>query len=156
MERAEAQAIYRQGEQACVEVLLRFARLEERLGELVAENGALRKRVAALEERLGQNSRNSSLPPSQDPPSAPSSPAGRRSRSRSPSTACTGCAARRAPARRAPSFRPRWPAAPSVRACRRPSPPSRAETASRAATRSSCWASCSLAGLRGARSRREW
>jgi len=71
MERAEAQAIYRQGEQACVEVLLRFARLEERLGELVAENGALRARVAALEERLGQNSRNSSLPPSQDPPSAP-------------------------------------------------------------------------------------
>ena len=74
MERAEAQAIYRQGEQACVEVLLRFARLEERLGELVAENGALRERVAALEERRGQNSRNSSLPPSQDPPSAPPRP----------------------------------------------------------------------------------
>jgi transposase len=74
MERAEAQAIYRQGELACVEVLLRFARLEERLGELVAENGALRERVVALEERLGQNSRNSSLPPSQDPPSAPPRP----------------------------------------------------------------------------------
>ena len=74
MERAEAQAIYSQGEQACVEVLLRFARLEERLGELVAENGALRERVAALEKRLGQNSRNSSLPPSQDPPSAPPRP----------------------------------------------------------------------------------
>jgi len=74
MERAEARAIFRQGEQACVEVLLRFARLEERLGELVAENGALRERVAALEERLGQNSRNSSLPPSQDPPSVPPRP----------------------------------------------------------------------------------
>ena len=74
MERAEAEAIYRQGEQACVEVLLRFARLEERLGELGAENGALRERVAALEESLGQNSRNSSLPPSQDPPSAPPRP----------------------------------------------------------------------------------
>jgi len=36
MERAEAQTIYRQGEEACVEVLLRFARLEQRLGELVA------------------------------------------------------------------------------------------------------------------------
>jgi len=82
MERAEAQAIYRQGEQACVEVLLRFARLEERLGELVAENGALRERVAALEERLGQNSRNSSLPPSQDPPSAPPRPRKPASKSR--------------------------------------------------------------------------
>src|SRR3990172_6223392 len=74
MERAEAQAIYRQGEQACVEVLLRFARLEERLGALVAADGGLRERVAGVEKRPGPNSRNSSLPPSQDPPSAPPRP----------------------------------------------------------------------------------
>ena len=74
MERAEARAIYRQGEQVCVEVLLRFARLEQHLGELVAENGALRERVSELEQRLKRNSQNSSLPPSQDPPSAPPRP----------------------------------------------------------------------------------
>jgi transposase len=34
----------------------------------------LQQRVAELEERLGQNSRNSSKPPSSDPPNAPSRP----------------------------------------------------------------------------------
>ena len=43
----------------------------------------------------------------------------RRSRSRSASTTCTGCAAPSAPPARGPSFQPRFPAVPSVRACRR-------------------------------------
>lgn len=64
MERAETEAIYDAGREFCVEVLLRLACLEE-------ENAALKERVAALEERLRQTSRNSSLPPSQDPSSAP-------------------------------------------------------------------------------------
>ena len=68
MERAEAEAIYDAGREFCVEVLLRFAALEGRVRELEAENAALRARVAELEERLRLSSRNSSLPPSQDPP----------------------------------------------------------------------------------------
>ncbi len=71
MERAEAEAIYDAGRPFCVEVLLRFGRLEDEVAALQAENVALKERVAELEERLRQSSRNSSLPPSADPPSAP-------------------------------------------------------------------------------------
>jgi transposase len=41
------------------------------LGELVEANRRLEARVSELERRLGRNSRNSSTPPSQDPPGAP-------------------------------------------------------------------------------------
>jgi len=82
MERAEAEVIYEAGREACVEILLRFGELEGRLDELGAENRRLQERVADLEARLKQSSRNSSLPPSQDPPSAPlrprRAPSGRR------------------------------------------------------------------------------
>ena len=64
MERAEAEAIYDAGREACVEVLLRLAQLEGRVRELEAENAALRERVGQLEQRLKRNSQNSSLPPS--------------------------------------------------------------------------------------------
>ena len=74
MERAEAEAIYDAGREACVEVLLRLAALEGRVGELEAENAALRERLGQLEQRLKRNSQNSSLPPSQDPPAAPPRP----------------------------------------------------------------------------------
>lgn len=74
MERAEAEAIYDAGREFCVEVLLRLGALEGRVRELEAENAALRERVAELEERLRLSSRNSSLPPSADPPSAPPRP----------------------------------------------------------------------------------
>ncbi|MGH2997005.1 MAG: DUF6444 domain-containing protein, partial [Gaiellaceae bacterium] len=75
MERAEAEAIYDAGRDACVQVLLRLAELEGRVRELEAEKTALRERLAGLEQRLKRNSQNSSLPPSQDPPSAPPRPA---------------------------------------------------------------------------------
>jgi transposase len=39
-----------------------------------AENAALQERVRELEARLGQNSANSSRPPSSDPPQAPARP----------------------------------------------------------------------------------
>jgi len=82
MERAEAEVIYEAGREACVEILLRFGELEGRLDELGAENRRLQERVADLEARLKQSSRNSSLPPSQDAPSAPlrprRAPSGRR------------------------------------------------------------------------------
>jgi transposase len=61
VERAEAEAIYDAGREAVVEVLLA---MDRRIAQLEA-------RVEQLERRLGRNSRNSSLPPSQDPPGAP-------------------------------------------------------------------------------------
>jgi transposase len=49
------------------------------VGELVEANKRLEARVAELERRLNRSSRNSSLPPSQDPPSAPKRPGGKGS-----------------------------------------------------------------------------
>ncbi|MGH6904548.1 MAG: DUF6444 domain-containing protein, partial [Geminicoccaceae bacterium] len=40
------------------------------VGELIEANRRLEARVAELEQRLNRSSRNSSLPPSRDPPSA--------------------------------------------------------------------------------------
>jgi Family of unknown function (DUF6444) len=85
VERAEAEAIYEQGRDAVVELLALSAQNER----LVAEVGALTARVARREERIaqlerktGRSSRNSSQPPSQDPPGSPprrgKDPSGRR------------------------------------------------------------------------------
>src|SRR6266536_1059371 len=67
MERAEAEAILDGDRETAVALLLR-------IGELVEANRRLEARVAELERRLNRSSRNSSLPPSQDPPSAPPRP----------------------------------------------------------------------------------
>jgi len=45
----------------------RVVQLEARLVELIAENEALRDRVARLEAELARDSNNSSKPPSADP-----------------------------------------------------------------------------------------
>jgi len=45
-----------------------YAELEALVGVLRVENSALRERIEELERRLGQDSRNSSKPPSSDPP----------------------------------------------------------------------------------------
>jgi transposase len=58
VERAEAEAIYEAGREAVVEVLLA---MDRRIRQLEA-------RVEKLERELAKNSRNSSLPPSSDPP----------------------------------------------------------------------------------------
>ncbi|HMJ34353.1 MAG TPA: DUF6444 domain-containing protein, partial [Baekduia sp.] len=75
MERAEAEAIYGQGRDAVVEVLLALSaqneRLEAQVAELTAKVVAQDERIASLERQLGRSSRNSSQPPSADPPSAP-------------------------------------------------------------------------------------
>lgn len=47
---------------------LRSERLEQQIGALLEQVAALTQKVAELTERLGQNSRNSHLPPSSDPP----------------------------------------------------------------------------------------
>jgi transposase len=67
MERAEAEAILDGDRETAVALLMR-------VGELVEANRRLEARVAELERRLNRSSRNSSLPPSQDPPSAPPRP----------------------------------------------------------------------------------
>ena len=71
MERAEAEAVYEQGRETVVAVLLELAAqnalLRREVAELSEANRRLEIRVADLEERRDRNSRNSSLPPSQDP-----------------------------------------------------------------------------------------
>lgn len=78
MERAEAEAIYEQGRETVVAVFLELSAQNALLGRQVAElieaNRRLESRVAELEQRLNRTSRNSSLPPSADPPSAPPRP----------------------------------------------------------------------------------
>ncbi len=68
MERVDAEAIYDQGRDAVVAVLLRMDQQIARLEKRVA---AQDERIAQLERRIGRSSRNSSSPPSSDPPSAP-------------------------------------------------------------------------------------
>ncbi len=61
MERAEAEAIYDAGREACVEFLVELtARHERQIARLEA-------RIERLEEQARQSSRNSSKPPSEDP-----------------------------------------------------------------------------------------
>jgi len=67
VERAEAEAILDGDRETVVGLLLR-------LDELTGVNERLEARVAELERRLNRSSRNSSLPPSRDPPSAPKRP----------------------------------------------------------------------------------
>ena len=62
MERAEAEAVYDAGREACVEFLVEItARYERQVTRLEA-------RIERLEEKLRENSQNSSRPPSADPP----------------------------------------------------------------------------------------
>jgi transposase len=78
VDRAEAEAIYDQGREVVVAVLLRMDEQIRRLGERVARQD---ERIAELERRLNRSSRNSSAPPSSDPPSASSrgkDPSGRK------------------------------------------------------------------------------
>jgi len=65
VQRHEAEAIV-DGDRATAVALVM------QVGELVEANRRLEARVAELERRLNRSSRNSSLPPSQDPPSVPS------------------------------------------------------------------------------------
>ena len=74
MERAEAEAVYERGRGAVVAVLVA---LSERIAAQDAQIEKLTARMEELERRVNRTSRNSSLPPSQDPPGAP----GRKRRS---------------------------------------------------------------------------
>lgn len=61
--------------------MARSHRLEQQVGALLEQLAALTQRVAELTERLGQNSRNSHLPPSSDPPGAGGKGGGQRPKS---------------------------------------------------------------------------
>jgi len=67
MDRAQAEAILDGDREIAIALLLR-------LDELIEANRRLEARVADLERQLNRSSRNSSLPPSLDPPSAPPRP----------------------------------------------------------------------------------
>jgi transposase len=70
VERAEAEAILDGDRETAVGLLLRLEELVEANRRLVDANERLEARVAELERGLNRGSRNSSLPPSRDPPSA--------------------------------------------------------------------------------------
>jgi transposase len=65
VERAEAEAIYEQGKDVVVAVLLRMDEQIQALSAQVARQG---ERIAQLERQVKRSSRNSSQPPSADPP----------------------------------------------------------------------------------------
>ncbi|WP_414641186.1 DUF6444 domain-containing protein [Baekduia sp.] len=73
--RADAEAIYERGRDAVVSVLLALSaqneRLEAQVQKLTATVARQDERIATLERQLGRCSRNSSRPPSADPPSTP-------------------------------------------------------------------------------------
>jgi transposase len=68
VERSEAEAIYDQGREVVVAVLLR---MDEQIRRLEARVARQDERIAQLERRLNRSSRNSSEPPSADQPSSP-------------------------------------------------------------------------------------
>lgn len=65
MDRFEAEAIYDSGRERCVEVVLELAGAVAQLG---VRGEQLEERIRRLEEQLRKDSRNSSVPPSGDPP----------------------------------------------------------------------------------------
>lgn len=68
VERSEAEAVFDQGREVVVAVLLR---MDEQIGRLEQRVARQDERIAQLERRLNRSSRNSSVPPSVDPPSSP-------------------------------------------------------------------------------------
>ncbi|UTI62318.1 IS66 family transposase [Paraconexibacter antarcticus] len=68
MERQDAEAIYEQGRDVVVAVLMRLDEQVQRLEKRVIQQD---ERIAVLERQLGRSSRNSSQPPSADPPRVP-------------------------------------------------------------------------------------
>jgi transposase len=110
VERAEAEAVLDGDREAAIGLLLRLDELVEANGRLVEANERLEARVGELERRLNRSSRNSSLPPSQDPPSAPPRPRGEGScRKRGGQHGHEGRYRRLLPPERVDEFVEHWP-----------------------------------------------
>jgi transposase len=110
VERVEAEAILDGDRETAIGLLLRLDELVAANERLVAANGRLEERVAELERRLNRSSRNSSLPPSQDPPSAPPRPRGEGSgRKRGGQHGHEGRYRRLLPPERVDEFVEHWP-----------------------------------------------
>jgi transposase len=110
VERAEAEAILDGDREAAVGLLLRLDELVGANQRLVEANERLEARVAELERRLSRSSRNSSLPPSQDPPSAPPRPRGKGSgRKRGGQDGHEGRYRRLLPPEQVDEFAEHWP-----------------------------------------------
>ena len=62
----EALEIYKAGPEAVVKIICQLSEFVVKIDELKEENEQLKARVQELENRLAQNSRNSSKPPSSD------------------------------------------------------------------------------------------
>jgi transposase len=67
VDRVEAEVVYGAGREAVVEVLLW---MDRRIQQLEAHVARQDERIAQLERRLNRSSRNSSIPPSADPPAS--------------------------------------------------------------------------------------
>lgn len=65
MKRKDIIKVYKAGPEAVIELVESLIKIIDRQGEEIAE---LKKRIKALEDRLSQNSTNSSRPPSSDWP----------------------------------------------------------------------------------------
>jgi len=111
VERVEAEAILDGDRETAIgRLLLRLDDLVAANERLVEANERLEARVAELERRLNRSSRNSSLPPSQDPPSAPPRPGGKGSgRKRGGQHGHEGKHRRLLPPERVDGFVEHWP-----------------------------------------------
>jgi transposase len=108
--RVEAEAILDGDRETAVGLLLRLDDLVAANERLVEANERLEGRVAELERRLNRSSRNSSFPPSQDPPSAPPRPRGEGSgRKRGGQDGHEGRYRRLLPPERVDEFVEDWP-----------------------------------------------
>jgi transposase len=110
VERVEAEAVLDGDRETAIGLLVRLDDLVGANERLVEANERLEARVAELERRLNRSSRNSSLPPSQDPPSAPPRPGGKGSgRKRGGQHGHEGKHRRLLPPERVDGFVEHWP-----------------------------------------------
>jgi transposase len=110
VERVEAESILDGDRETAIGLLLRLDELVAANQRLVDANERLEARVAELERRLNRSSRNSSLPPSQDPPSAPPRPRGKGSgRKRGGQQGHEGCHRRLVPPEQVDEIVEHWP-----------------------------------------------
>jgi transposase len=102
VERVEAEAILDGDRESAISLLMR-------IGELIDANRRLEARVAELEQRLGRTSRNSSLPPSSDPPSVVKRPGKRSGRGRGGQPGHPGASRMQVPPERVDVVVEHWP-----------------------------------------------